>query len=156
MPRVVLSPEYPVGNGYAANTLNVGWSNNERTLPAFWPSGTSSWHGKAHIGEAYASGAPVRLRLVCNEASGNPRDVRMEVAVEKTGSAGSSDDVPNAIAAQTITVAATRVATDASFAMPFSVAIGDTLTFKITRFGDHANDTLALSCFLWDAWLADA
>lgn len=157
MARVGASFDYPGGAGYPGHLATLGWTSiyAPTVKPAFDDTGTSHWYGKvAAIHSLYPSGTSVLRFRLAGSGTGN---VRMELSVHKVGSTGATDSAMTTIAAQTVSLAGTvRNNVTAAFSMPFSVDNGDTLSFRISRYGDDAADTAAVSIICWDAHLSDS
>jgi hypothetical protein len=152
MPRVPLTFEVPTGVAYPGLTTSEGWSNVTRYVPAFPAAGTSNWFGKIMIADDYASGvAKIRLRMVANSSGGN---VRINMAVQEVTTGVASDTAMTAIDAQTVAMNATaKTASTATFTLPITVSLSDTITFRVTRLGDDAADTTSGTMLMWDAHL---
>lgn len=134
-------------NGYPALSLNNGFTNVRRLLPAFTTGVDGTWSGSVRIPDNYGSGGIVRLSWVANATSGNLRH-RVSSAVVADGvsedTAYTDEGYINTAVPGT---ALQRFST--AFTLSTTPAAGASLNVKVTRNGTSGSDTLAVDALLY-------
>jgi hypothetical protein len=136
------------GNAYPALSLNNGFSNVRRVVPAFTKLVDGTWEGSIRIPQDYSSTAQIILSAVANATSGA---VRWIVSTAVVASGVTEDTAYTAETAQNVTVPGTaNQRFDTTFTLTTTLVAGSTLNVKVTRQGSNGGDTLAVDALLWE------
>lgn len=135
-------------NGYAALSLNNGFSNVRRIVPGFTKSVDGTWEGAIRVPQNYSSTGKIILSAVANATSGA---VRWIVSTSVVAASSSEDATYTAETAQNVTVPGTaKQRFDTTFTLTTTPVAGSTLNVKVQRNGANVGDTLAVDCLLWE------
>jgi len=148
--RVPLDTPDSSGNGYAANTAVLSFTNVRAVVPAFTHSVLGTWEGRVIVPTDYTSSAIVVLYLVTNSIlAGKFTRFRVSTFVVASGSSldfGYTDEAYVNIAVPGTTA---QLFTQ-SYALSTTPVPGNVLNVKVTRDGGNIGDTLgANDVLLW-------
>lgn len=136
------------GNGYPAFSINNGFTNKRRLVPAFTKLVDGTWEGAVRVPQNYASAGVIILSGVCNATSGA---VRVRVSTDVIANLGALDAAYTDETYVNHTVPGTvKERDDVSFTLTTTPAAGSTLQVKVTRNGSNVADTLAVDWLLWE------